>query len=83
MIDFYDYVLSFYGQDGIYDMGATLDEVMEATAKYLQSSETRFEGDSFDREMIRDIMIRDYGLEFTVPKIKLAHKPTQEDPGTL
>ena len=74
MTDFYDYVLSFYGEGGIYDMGATLDEVMEATAKYLKNPETRFEGDSFDREMVRDIMIRDYGLEFTVPKIKLAHQ---------
>ncbi len=71
---FYSYVLSFYGQDGIYDMGATLDEVMEATAKYLKNPETRFEGLRLDREMVRDIMIRDYGLEFAVPMIKVAHQ---------
>ena len=62
MKDFYDYVLSFYGPDGIYPIGATLDMVMEATAKYLQKDGTDFCGDSFDREHIRDIMLRDYGL---------------------
>lgn len=71
---FYSYVLSFYGKNGIYDMGATLDEVMEATAKYLKSPETKFEGDSFDREHVRDIMINDYDLKFPVPQIKLAHQ---------
>jgi hypothetical protein len=60
--EFYDYVLSFYGPDGIYPIGATLDMVMEATEKYLQQPETIFEGDSFDREHVRDIMLRDYGL---------------------
>jgi hypothetical protein len=74
MEQFYSYVLSFYGPDGIYNMGATLDEVMEATEKYLQNPETKFCGDSFDRENVRDIMMNDYGLEFTVPAIKLAHQ---------
>jgi hypothetical protein len=74
MEQFYSYVLSFYGKNGIYDMGATLDEVMEATAKYLQQPETMFAGDSFDREHVRDIMMQDYGLVFTVPQIKLAHQ---------
>jgi hypothetical protein len=62
MTEFYDYVLSFYGEDGIYPIGATLDMVMEATAKYLAKPDTKFEGDSFDREHIRDIMLNDYGL---------------------
>ena len=62
MTEFYDYVLSFYGENGIYPIGATLDMVMEATAKYLKQSDTNFCGDSFDREHIRDIMLRDYGL---------------------
>jgi hypothetical protein len=60
--EFYDYVLSFYGSEGIYRIGATMDMVMEATEKYLQLPETKFFGDSFDREHVRDIMIRDYGL---------------------
>jgi hypothetical protein len=58
---FYDYVLSFYGDDGIYKIGATRDMVMEATQKYI-SSGANFCGDSFDREHVRDIMLNDYGL---------------------
>ena len=61
--DFYHYVLSFYGENGIYNMGATLDMVMEATKKYINSSD-EFCGDSFDREHVRDIMIDTYQLQF-------------------
>ena len=61
MDGFYDYVLSFYGDDGIYKIGATRDMVMEATQKYI-SSGADFTGDSFDREHVRDIMLNDYGL---------------------
>jgi len=61
--DFYHYVLSFYGENGIYKMGATLDMVMEATQKYINSSD-EFCGDSFDREHVRDIMIDTYQLKF-------------------
>jgi hypothetical protein len=61
MDGFYDYVLSFYGDDGIYKIGATLDMVMEATQKYINSG-ANFCGDSFDREHVRDIMLNDYGL---------------------
>jgi hypothetical protein len=61
--DFYHYVLSFYGENGIYKMGATLDMVMEATQKYINSSD-EFYGDSFDREHVRDIMIDTYQLQF-------------------
>jgi hypothetical protein len=61
MEEFYDYVLAFYGDDGVYKIGATRDMVMEATQKYI-SSGADFTGDSFDREQIRDIMLNDYGL---------------------
>jgi hypothetical protein len=61
MEGFYDYVLSFYGENGIYKIGTTLDMVMEATQKYI-SSGADFCGDSFDREHVRDIMLNDYGL---------------------
>jgi hypothetical protein len=61
MEEFYDYVLSFYGDDGIYKIGATRDMVMEATQKYINSG-ADFTGDSFDREHVRDIMLNDYGL---------------------
>jgi len=61
--DFYHYVLSFYGENGIYNMGATLDMVMEATKKYINSAD-EFCGDSFDREAVRDILIDTYQLKF-------------------
>lgn len=59
---FYSYVFSFYGKSGIYDMGATMDQIMEATAKYLKTENVYFCGDSYDREMLVDIMVNDYAL---------------------
>jgi hypothetical protein len=60
MIEFIKYVKSFYGPGGIYDMGATDDDIIEATFKYIQSG-AKFYGDSFDREHVRDIMIDEFG----------------------
>ena len=65
MSDFCDYVLSFYGENGIYKIGATFDMVVEATQKYINSG-ADFAGDSFDREHVRDIMIDTYQLKFPV-----------------
>lgn len=64
---FHSYVLSFYGENGIYDMQATEDMVIEATQKYITSG-ANFCGDSFDREHVRDIMLNDYGLK--MPPVK-------------
>jgi hypothetical protein len=66
MEGFYDYVLSFYGPDGIYPMGATLELVKQSTSFYLKSLKVgaqEFCGDSIDREHIREIMITKYGLK--------------------
>ena len=74
-MEFVNYVMSFYGAGGIYDMNATEDMILEATQKYI-SEGADFCGDSIDRELVRDIMIRDYGLKFpTVPVAKVAHTP--------
>ena len=59
-MEFINYVRSFYGPGGIYDMGATDDDIIEATFKYIQSG-AKFCGDSFDREHVRDIMIDEFG----------------------
>jgi pantothenate kinase len=59
---FYSYVFKYYGPEGIYPMGATMDQIMEATAKYLKTENVDFCGDSYDREMVRDIMVNDYAL---------------------
>lgn len=58
--EFIDYVLSFYGPGGIYDIGATRQDVLEALATRLlceRYSSLPYEADSTDREIIRDIMI--------------------------
>jgi len=60
-MEFVNYVKSFYGPGGIYDMGATDDMIIDATFKYMRSG-ADFCGDSFDRESVRDIMISEFGL---------------------
>lgn len=62
---FASYVLSFYGAGGIYDMKATRDQVLIATGVLLARNNS-FEGDSVDREWVRDIMIEQFGLVFPV-----------------
>jgi hypothetical protein len=64
MNEFYLYVRSFYGSDGLYPMGANLADIIKATDIYISRSKTRFEGDSFDREEVRDILIASFGYEW-------------------
>ena len=55
--DFIEYVLDFYGAGGIYDFGATEQMVVAATIERLVTyPDTPFDGDTLDREMVRDIM---------------------------
>ncbi len=60
-MNFVQYVRSFYGPGGIYDMGATDVMIIEATLQYINSG-ADFAGDSFDRENVRDIMCKQYSL---------------------
>lgn len=70
--DFIDYVFEFYGKGGIYDMGATKQQIARATYILLgEFGEDTFCGDSLDRERIRDIMIDAFGLVFPQGGIKL------------
>jgi hypothetical protein len=60
MKEFVDYVMSFYGQGEIYDIGATRDEVLKAIDVRLNCelySLMPFDGDSIDREAVRDIIL--------------------------
>ena len=63
--EFISYVLSFYGETGIYpENKRTKEQVAYATLMYLDSlTETRTwgDGDSLDRERVRDIMNDYYG----------------------
>ena len=67
MTEFYDYVLSFYGSGGIYPMGATLELIEKATNDLIQILNIKgqeFCGDSVDRELVRDLLIDKYKLQF-------------------
>jgi hypothetical protein len=66
MTEFYDYVLSFYGPQGIYPMGANLTVVRKATndlIRILKIKGQEFCGDSIDRELVRDLLIDKYKLK--------------------
>ena len=66
--EFIDYVFSFYGADGLYDQGRTKEQIAFATLTYLDEVDARDDdfytwgnGDSLDRERVRDFMNDLYG----------------------
>jgi hypothetical protein len=64
---FCDYVLDFYGPVGLYPMGATREQVEGATRvllTHLEANGEEFQGDSYDREIVRDLLIARCGLVF-------------------
>ena len=63
--EFVDYVELFYGFDGhgVYDLGfkVTREKIWLATAVHLMRLvDDSFEGDTVDREIVRDIMIKQH-----------------------
>ena len=56
---FVQYVLDFYGKGGIYDFGATRDDVMLALGMRMNAAtpDFPFDGESIDRELVRDYML--------------------------
>ena len=59
--EFIEYVLSFYGEGGIYDQKRTKEQIAYATTVYLDTCAVDpmvswGNGDSLDRERVRDIM---------------------------
>ena len=68
--DFINYCLDFYGKGGLYDQGRTKEQIAFATTVYLDACAyyegledkdqyhvmTWGDGDSLDRERVRDIM---------------------------
>lgn len=68
--DFIDYVMSFYGADGLYPMGANRTIVRKATndiIKIARIKGEKFCGDSYDREQVRDLLFDKYNLSPTKP----------------
>ena len=61
-LNFTQYMLDFYGKDGLYPFGFTPEQINFATQLYKcrmedQFGQTEFEGDSVDRERVRDIIL--------------------------
>jgi hypothetical protein len=68
-IDFIDYVSTFYGPGGVYDMGVTRLDVAIATGYYLSGINlSDFAADSIDREHVRDVLTEKMGYTFPVEK---------------
>ena len=74
LTEFVNYVYSFYGdkKDALYPMGVTKADILGATYDYLhavnQVNDERFtwgDGDSLDRERVRDILVIKYGYDKT------------------
>ena len=67
LCDFIAYVDSFYNEkNGIYPIkGLTNSMIIKATQKYMNSQSENYtwgDGDSLDRERVRDIILTDNGL---------------------
>ena len=67
LCDFLAYVDSFYNpKNGIYPIkGLTNSMIIKATQKYINSQSENYtwgDGDSLDRERVRDIILVDNGL---------------------
>jgi hypothetical protein len=67
--DFIDYVMSFYGADGLYPiMGINRTVVRKATNDVMRIAKIKgqlFCADSYDREQVRDLLIDKYNFSFT------------------
>lgn len=62
--EFVDYVMSFYGKGGLYEMDATRAEVLVAIIVRLEREKSlEFAGDTIDREKVRDIIIEIRGVD--------------------
>jgi len=60
---FVEYCFSFYGKNGIYDMGATMEQLYFATGVYIgRIGHDEFEGDSLDRERVSYILTECFDL---------------------
>ena len=63
MNEFVDYVLSFYAKGELYAMGVNRDDVLLATGMrmgHCLAIGITFEGDTIDREAVRDILIEHF-----------------------
>jgi hypothetical protein len=60
---FVQYVYGFYGKGGLWDMGVTREMIFKGIELVVaEFGADQFEGDSLDRERVRDAMIDQFGL---------------------
>ena len=78
MDEFYEYVMDFYGDGGIYDFGATEEEVRQATDIVKNEVGDDFEGDSVDREKVRDVILGQMRSEEERKEAEKAFAPKDE-----
>jgi hypothetical protein len=58
IVEFVEYMLDFYGPNGVYDVGMTEAEVREALPiRLLERADLEFDGDTVDREICEAIVI--------------------------
>lgn len=58
---FIDYVRSFYyGPDSVYDLGYTLEQLVYAA--YVRYNDQEYQGDTLDREKVREYLENQYGV---------------------
>ena len=68
MKNFQEFVFSFYGEGGVDDIGASKEQIYQATLKVfeycLDSGESDIQGPfSSDLTLIRDILVNEFNLE--------------------
>ena len=56
--DFYDYVKGFYGRGGIYEFNAPHNVIYAACCLVAQRKDIHFDGDTVDREAVRETLER-------------------------
>ena len=54
--EFVDYCWGFYGSKGIYDLGASRSAIRSACRLVTHRTDIPFEGDTYDREYVRQIL---------------------------
>ena len=72
--DFINYVFSFYGDGGLYDQKRTKEQIAYAILVYLDACDDQMtwgDGDSLDRERVRDYMNDIYGPVPVVAQVGL------------
>lgn len=68
MNEFVEYVASFYSEGGIYDIKATKEEIVKATKIRMLFTGMPFDGDSVDRELVRNVILTMRGWHDIIPE---------------